>query len=142
MIEYKAPSGGGLNNLFYTEVDLLGSDFTKLASQPVTIIPAVAGKKIVPFNVTVDYEILVGNIGPLLIGFEAMLAIQIETCAWGIQANLALGDKGLYSQSFVFAASALQNINTQPLVLWQSVDNPGLSFSKFKVAVLYYTTSI
>lgn len=142
MIEYLAPSGGGLNNLFYKEVDLIGSDFTKLASQPVTIIPAIAGKKIVPFNVTVDYEVLVGNIGPILIGFEAMLAIQIETCAWGIQAGLSTGDKGIYSQSFVFAASALQNINSQPLILWQAIDNPGLSFNRFKVAILYYTTTI
>lgn len=142
MIEYLAPSGGGLNNLFYTEVNLLGNDFTKLNTQPVTIIPAVSGKKIVPFNVTVNYEVVVGNSSPILIGFETLFAIQIETCAWGIQSNLALGDKGIYSQSFIYAASALQNINTQPLILYQTLDNAGLSFSTFKVAVLYYTTTI
>jgi hypothetical protein len=141
MIEYLAPSsGGGISQLKYTTINLAGSDFTKLSTQPITLIPA-NGQKLIPFNVTVKYNNIGTMLVPLLIGFEALLAANVTSCSWGLTTLLTGGEKGIYSQSFVFADGALENINNQDLILWQSIDNTSLDFSTFIVNILYLEVS-
>ena len=77
---------------------LIGNDFTKLASNPVTIIPAVASKNIVPLSVTVKYECNGNQGNNLLIGFESLLGSNINSASWGMPIGLTVGDKGIGSR--------------------------------------------
>lgn len=140
MIEYLAPSSS--NGILFTSINLIGNDFTKLASNPVTIIPAVSSKNIVPISVTVKYECNGNQSTNLLIGFESLLGSDETSCAWAIPIGLTVGDKGIKTDSYSFAASLpanVANINNQSLVLWQSINNGTLSFTTFTVYIYYYT---
>jgi hypothetical protein len=138
MIEYLHPSYGGVPQLKYISLDLGGQDFTKLLSSPKVLI-ANGGKTIVPINVTVKY-FFNGAImlTPLLIGFETTLGWDVNTCAWGMTNLLVTNNTGTFSQSYLYSAGVLFNIDpVADLLLWQSSDNAALAFSTFTVNILY-----
>jgi hypothetical protein len=61
MIEIKKPGGaGGALSINYIETDLTGSDFTKLATEPLTIVPAIADKFIIPIFFQIAYSFTAG----------------------------------------------------------------------------------
>ena len=60
MINYTAPTVSSGLTLNYIETDLTGSDFTKLNTVPLTIVPAVPDKFIIPIFFQVAYVFTAG----------------------------------------------------------------------------------
>lgn len=85
MIEYLAPSGGGISNLKYINKNLSSSDFTKLNTSPIVLIPAVSGKTIMPIAVSIQYS----NVNAVSIsGAWAIGALSVLQAASTISAGL------------------------------------------------------
>lgn len=130
----------GISELKYQQFNLVGSNFNKLGSTPVTILPAISGVAYIPFNVTVSYVMSGANqLSNLCIGFETLLGISENTAAWAIPTLLTSFDSGIFSNCFSYSAAGItQNVlSNASLILWQQVDNAGLNFSKFTVNILY-----
>jgi hypothetical protein len=146
MIEYLAPSGGGGGlPLYYLETDLTGSDFTKLSSVPLTIVPAVPDKFIVPifFQVAYHFPVIAQDIQ-----ITDLFAYN-NTAALARYYNFNATDYSSSPIGFItFPVMNYSNINTwneapnirvnSPIVLTSITDNASMNINIFKVRIGYY----
>lgn len=146
MIEYLAPSGGGGSlPLNYIETDLTGSDFTKLNTVPLTIVPAVPDKFIIPiyFQVAYTFNTISTNIQ------IADLGAFTATAFLAYYFNFNSTDFAASPTGFItFPVMNFSNFNAwnqapnikvnQPIVLTAFSDSPIMNIPAFKVRVGYY----
>ena len=140
MIEYNTPVSGGTSLTFpllQTTVSVGNSALKSLHTSPYQILPA--GFNYVVINAYLDYRnnLLDPSIN-LFIGYELLLGAQIasafcdfDTSGMGANdGNIGLGPK---SHNYWMSNSN----NTQPLVLWQQIDDALANYNQFDLTITY-----
>lgn len=153
MIEYLAPSsGGGGLQINYIETNLTGSDFTKLNTVPLTIVPVVPDSYIIPIVFQIGYQVNIIQFDGIAIANQAAYGGTVNQSAYFLFNKIDLEG---YSGSILFPASNISliantisytqyNENTQqgsPIVLCAPSDSLN-DFSFLKIRVWYYTAPI
>lgn len=145
MIEYLAPSGGGISNLKYIQTNLSGADFTKLNTVPLVLIPAVTNKTICPILVCIQYNTTQAQsaggawaIGALSL-FTTLSTIstgmmQINTTDINGVSGTFLLNNYQYAPPAGFRSTAAQDT---PIVLYDDADTIGNNCPTFIFSCLY-----
>jgi hypothetical protein len=141
MIEIKKTSIGGGGALTYPilqeTIDLSNSDFTKLLTSPIQILPNQSNY-ICPLNITIQYtNTNVGFTTSISIGFESILPTGNYLCFFATP-SIALVS-GTFTFSIPNGAGGTPSTTTdfEPLILWSNTDDLFLTFSKFIVTITY-----
>jgi len=134
----KASTGNSLTfPLLQTTVQIGNGELKNLLTSPYEILPA--GYNYVVINAYLDYRNNNLNSGSnLFIGYEALLGVQIASAFCDFDTtyigtnngNIGLGTK---SRNFYISNSN----NTQPLVLWQQIDDASANYDRFDLTITY-----
>lgn len=138
MINYLTPSG---NNLTYplkqVTVNIDKADLKTLNTSPYQLVPL--GNYISVVNVTLKYDNVVLNTAfSLFVGFEAILTSAVPDSYCLFQPGNMSGNRGVISLGTVdFNNNLENNLNSQPLVLWQTNDDAIANYNSFQITVTY-----
>jgi hypothetical protein len=148
MIEYLAPvSGGGGLQMQYLETDLTGSDFTKLNTIPLTIVPAVPDSYILPVAFQILHDIRTLEPQGMMIG-----DLNIVTTFGRLNSYFYFNPTNFNLQGFQVINAGCPNTTTDlaggtittnvdianPIVLYATVDSALFDITTFKVRTFYY----
>ena len=153
MIEYLAPSGGGGLQVQYIQTDLTGSDFSKLNTVPLTIVPAVPDSYIIPIVFQIGYVNNLVQFDGIAIANLAAYFPTVNQSSYFLFNDIDLsGTQG----SICFPASNISLIATtigynqyfenthagSPIVLTAPSNSANSSFALLKIRVWYYTVGV
>ena len=120
-------------------VDLSGSDFTKLNTTPLEVLPSVSGYFYCPLNITLTYNNTNINSGfNIYLGFESLLNLNVATAFTRFETAYIANNRGVQTYQLNYLLFGLENtIDNQPLVIWGQTDDPISAFTKFILTITY-----
>lgn len=147
MIEYLKPSGGGGLAVNYLETDLTGSDFTKLNTVPLTIVPAVPDQYIIPIAFQILHDIRVLEPQGMMIG-----DLQKVSSFGRLNSYFYFNATNFNLQGFQVINAGLPNTTTDypggtittnvdiasPIVLFALLDSALNDIASLKIRTFYY----
>lgn len=148
MIEYLAPSAGGGLPINFNEVDLTGSDFTKLNTVPLTIVAGYSGKYIIPIMFQIGFQINNLQSDNVVIANTGAYGGSVNQSSYFLMNPLDLNG---YSGSLIFPVSNISLLtpavynqyfeNTkinESIVLTAPSDSSSTDFSFLKIRTWFY----
>lgn len=137
------PAASGGSALTYPiqqiNIDLSSSDFTKLNTTPLQVLPISSGQFYIPLNITLTYDNTVINSGQnFYLGFESLLNLNLSTAFTRFETAYIAGNRGVQSYQLNYLLFGIENtIDSQPLVIWQQTDDASAAFTKFILTLTY-----
>jgi len=121
------PAASGGSALTYPiqqiNIDLSGSDFTKLNTTPLEVLPSSSGQFYCPINITLTYNNTLINSGQnFYLGFESLLNVSLTTAFTRFETSYINNNRGVQSYQLNYLLFGIENtIDSQPLVIWQQL---------------------
>lgn len=143
MIEYRAPSGSGLQYaILQQSFTLTNIDLKSLNTSPYTLIniPSYIGI----INCTLQYFNITVNTGQdMYIGYESLLGASLSSYQIRYQLPYIGGNRGVFTLSGNMTQAWTENtLNDEPLVLWQQSDDSSANYTTFKLIITYIAFNI